>query len=55
MTQKIRLFYLNVKPENEMRGSALNVKDVLEYIQSQAGKRLDPSVVEKFVVMIKAQ
>ena len=30
-------------------------RDVLEYIQSQVGKRFDPRAVEKFIVMIKAQ
>jgi response regulator RpfG family c-di-GMP phosphodiesterase len=33
----------------------INKEDVLEYIQSQAGKKFDPHVVEKFIVMIKAQ
>ena len=28
--------------------------DVLEYIQSQSGKRFDPRVVEKFIEMLKA-
>jgi response regulator RpfG family c-di-GMP phosphodiesterase len=34
---------------------ALNEMDVLEYIQSQAGKRFDPRFVENFIVMIKTQ
>ena len=59
MSQKIRLLYLNVKPENGVcrfaLSKAINKEDVLEYIQSQAGKKFDPRVVEKFIVMIKAQ
>lgn len=30
-------------------------RDVLEYIQSQSGKRFDPRVVEKFIATVRAQ
>lgn len=61
MSHKIQLRYLNVNPETGVLFSdhsywiAFNVKDVLESIQSQAGKKCDPRVVENFIVMITFQ